>query len=129
MKRPHLLRVERGAGAFAALVEAAREAGLRVGWLDLESPVSIPEGLAEAAALPVLRAVSARPEATVAVKPRRGAPVLDDLLREHFLGCALVLVHGPAEAPLLAPANDAWLLAGARLSTPDLVLRLKAPTI
>ncbi len=124
MRRPHLLRVERGAEAFAPLAEAAGQAGLRVGWLDLETPVSIPAGLAEAAALPVLRAVAVGPEATVAVRPRHGAPILDDLLRGHFLGCALVLVRGPIEAPLLEPADEAWLLAGAPLSTPDLIRHL-----
>ncbi len=127
MRRPHLLRVERGAGVFAPLVEAVHDGGLRVGWLDLEAPAAAPPELAEAAGLPLLRAVAAAGDATVAVKGLRGAPVLDDLLREHFLGCALVLVRGAVEAPLLEPAERGWRVGGESLGTEELARRLGRP--
>jgi hypothetical protein len=106
MKLPHLLRVEAGAERFAPLIAAARDAGLRVGWLDLDSTAAAPPELEVAASLGVLRAVAAGPRRTIAVKPRRGTPVVKDLLREHFIGCGLVLVRGGEglEAATLRPA-------------------------
>ena len=136
MKRPHLLRVETGAADFAALVDGARVAGIRVGWLDL-SEVEPPPGLESAAALGVLRAVAVGGARTVAVKPRTGPPVLGDLLREHFLGCGLVLVLGDVDAPLLALSKPespqpVWTLrfsdeTATRWTTRDLVARLRSP--
>ena len=68
-----------------------------------------PPDLERAAAMGCLRAVAAGAGRTVAVKPLSGPPVLRDLLREHFLGCRLVLVRGAADAPLLTPAaGAAW---------------------
>jgi hypothetical protein len=100
MKLPHLLRVEEGAEGFAALIAAARQEGLRIGWLDLSTPVAAPAELAPAAAAGALRAVAAPAGCNIVVKPRRGAPVLLDLLREYFLGCVLVLVRdGAASIP------------------------------
>ncbi|HYN22970.1 MAG TPA: hypothetical protein VE078_18565, partial [Thermoanaerobaculia bacterium] len=84
MKAPHLLRVEEDPEQFASVVEAARAEGLRVGWLELAEVAPLPEVLECAAALGVLRAVSVGNGRTVAVKPMRGAPVLKDVLREHF---------------------------------------------
>ncbi len=109
MKRPHqhLLRVDGRADGFAPLIEAARAEGLRIGWLTLD-PVEPPPVLADAAGLGVLRAVSVGDGRTVAVKPIRGAPVLRDLLREHFRGCALVLVAGD-DSVVLATENLAFL--------------------
>jgi hypothetical protein len=137
MKSPHLLRVEDAPARYAPLIEAARALGLRTGWLDLDGglgtgPASIPESLETAAGLGVLRAVSVGEGRTVAVKPLRGAPVLKDLLREHFQGCALVLVRGQIGAPSLRIEGDAWLVtpAGAasrRYTTADLALALRKP--
>lgn len=133
MKSPHLLRVEDAPDRFASLIEAARALGLRTGWLDLgATPAPLPEPLETAATLGVLRAVSVGEGRTVAVKPLRGAPVLKDLLREHFQGCALVLVRGEINAPTLKIEDDAWLVtppgaASRRYATVDLALALRKP--
>lgn len=120
MKVPHLARVEAPPEAFASLIAAARGEGLRIGWLDLGLAVEPPAPLAAAADLGVLRAVALGAQRTVTVKPMTGAPVLKDLLREHFLGCALVLVRGALDsqeplltaAPALVPTGDAFRLEG-----------------
>src|SRR6185436_14218941 len=109
-KGPHLLRVELGPAAFLPLFAAARALELRLGWLELGGAVApLPASLDAAASLGALRAVAVGEGKSVAVKPRRGAPVLKDLLREHFAGCALVLVEGEEGAvpglPLLRPAD------------------------
>jgi len=131
MKSPHLLRVTLPADRFAALIEAARVLKLRIGWLDwsAESPASALDGAAD---LGVHRAVSVHEGRTVAVKPLRGRPVLKDLLREHFLGCALVLVRGDVDAPALEPDGDGWRIelpenASRRLTTADLSEALRKP--
>jgi hypothetical protein len=132
-KTPHLLRVAASADRFAPLIAAARALDLRIGWLDLAAATSpLPESLAGAAALDVLRAVAVGEGRTVAVKPLRGAPVLRDLLREHFRGCALVLVRGEADAPALEPEGDSWRLAPAGaaarlLTTEQLAAALRKP--
>lgn len=125
---PHLLRVEEGPQIFAALIAAAAAAGLRVGWLELAAPESVAPGLEAAAAAGAQRAVAAGGSRSVAVKPLRGAPVLRDLLREHFSGCALVLVRGEIAAPLLSAAADGWRVTADsdRLATSsDLIERLR----
>ena len=132
MKGPHLLRVEEGPERFRPLIEAARAAGLRVGWLDLESAPAVPPSLDEAAGLGVLRAVAVSEGRSVAVKPLRGRPVLRDLLREHFQGCALVLVRGQIEAPCLREMGELWEVkvgedAARRYSTVDLAAALRKP--
>lgn len=132
MKAPHLLRVEEGPERFRPLIEAARAAGLRIGWLDLESAPPAPPPLEEAAALGVLRAVAVHGGRSVAVKPLRGLPVLRDLLREHFQGCALVLVRGEAEAPALRESGEVWEVkagesAARRYSTEELAAALRKP--
>lgn len=133
MKTPHLLRVEDDPQHFAPLIEAARALELRVGWLDLgASAAPVPEPLEAAGGLGVLRAVSVGEGRSVAVKPFRGAPVLKDLLREHFRGCAVVLVRGEVDAPLLAPAEDGWSVtprevAGRRYTAADLAAALRKP--
>lgn len=110
MKRPHLLRVEEGPELFVPLIETARALGLRIGWLDLqdgqEPPPAVPGDLETAASHGVLRAVAVGGGRTVTVKPLRGAPVLNDLLREHFQGCALVLVRGEVDAPILQSSES-----------------------
>ena len=141
MKTPNLLRVEEGPERFAALVAAARAESMRVGWLELATAGPAPESLEAAAALGCLRAVAVGEGRAVAVKPIAGPPVLRDLLREHFLGCTLVLVRGGAgeapvqntvDAPLLAPEGDAWILTPPstpprKLTTPELVAALRKP--
>jgi hypothetical protein len=144
LKLPHLLRVAEGPESFAALFAAMSAAGLRAGWLDLRrtepgsaaaaaisaraateaagrdaDPPGIAvtlAGLETAAALGVRRAVAAGGGRSLALKPLRGEPVLRDLVREHFLGCTLVLVRGgggtaKADAPALAEAAGAGRLA------------------
>jgi hypothetical protein len=133
LKSPHLLRVDDAPDRFAPLIAAARALGLRVGWLDLGGATTpIPAPLEAAAALGVLRAVAVGEARSVAVKPMRGAPVLKDLLREHFRGCVLVLVHGELEAPSLRIEDDAWIVAppGAasrRYATEELAMALRKP--
>lgn len=131
MKRPHLLKVSRGVGSFGTLIAAAKAEGLRIGWLLLEATTA-PEPLAEAAALGVLRAVAVGEGMTVAVKPVPGEPVIDDLLREHFLGCRLVFVAGDLELPRLEPAGEDWVVtlsdgSTRQLTTAQLVARLRKP--
>lgn len=130
MKRIHLLRVEEEAVTFAPLVEAIRADGGRVGWLELDD-VAVPDALAGAASLGVSKAVCAGSERTIAVKGRSGQPVVRDLLREHFLGCAAVLVAGEVEAPLLAADGDGWTVTGPAgsksYSTDRLVRELRKP--
>lgn len=112
VKSPRLLCVEDEPERFAPLIEAARTLGLRIGWLELGATSSpLPESLQTAAGLGVLRAVAVGEDRTVTVKPLRGKPVLRDLLREHFQGCALVLVRGEIEAPSLRIEGDGWIVA------------------
>jgi hypothetical protein len=130
---PHLLRVSEPPERFAALIEEARVEGLRVGWLDLHGEVGPVPGILESASnLGVMRAVSVGAGRTVSVKPMRGAPVLRDLLREHFRGCALVLVRGEVDAPALRPEGAAWMLdvrgfAGQAYSTAALLKAFRSP--
>jgi hypothetical protein len=130
-RAPHLLRVAAAPPAFASLIETAGAAGMRVGWLDLAiAEQALPEDLEAAAAAGVLRAVGVHTGRSVAIKPLRGAPVLRDLLREHFTGCALVLVRGAIEAPLLAPEGEGWRIAaadGGACTTAELVAILGKP--
>jgi hypothetical protein len=127
------LRVEEGPERFAELVTAARAEGLRIGWLDLAPPPSpLPPDLEAAAAAGVLRAVSAGGDRSVVVKPLRGAPILRDLLREHFRGAALVLVRGEVDAPLLKKDGEEWEVAPpgqatVRMDTSRLVAALRKP--
>ena len=102
MKAPALVAVDEEPRAFLALFAAARERGVRVGWLDLARDVEVPELLAGAVLAGASKVVSTAGGSSVAVKPMRGTPVLRDLLREHFLGCALVLVRGRDGRPRLA---------------------------
>jgi len=138
MKRLHQLRVEAAPEAFGPLVRALGALGLRAGWLDLGAadPTPLPPALAAAAGLGVLRAVAVGPGGSVAVKPRAGAPVLDDLLREHFLGCRVVLVRAAPEAleaPRLTPLGEgryrveAAGRAAEELGAAELAVRLRKP--
>ena len=134
MKSPHLLRVTEPPERFAPLIAAARDLGLRIGWLELgPAPDPLPPVLGTAADLGTLRAVAVGEGRAVSVKPLRGQPVLKDLLREHFLGCALVLVRGEVDAPTLEPdEGESWRLtfpenASRRLTTSDLAASLRKP--
>ncbi len=126
-----LLRVEAEPAVFAPLVSAMTAAGLRCGWLDLTEPAPPPPALEEAAGLGMLRAVSAVGNRAVAVKPVKGGFVLRDLLREHFRGCALVLVRGDIEAAALSFTEGGWMVrtAGSEeiLSTEELIARVRKP--
>jgi hypothetical protein len=136
LKVPHLLRVSEPPERFAVLIEAARAEGLRVGWLELDGEAEpVPGVLGSAAGLGALRAVSVGAGRTVSVKPLRGEPVLRDLLREPFRGCALVLVRGEVDAPVLRPEGAAWVLdvrgfegrAGQAFSTAELLKAFHSP--
>ncbi len=132
MKHPHLLRVEHPVDELAPLIAAVREAGGRVGWLELTAPEVLPESLEAAASRGVLRAVAVGGGRSVAVKPLRGEAVLRDLVREHFRGCDLVLVSGAVDAPLLEPGDGDWLVTvpgqgPTRRTTPELLAALRKP--
>lgn len=138
---PHLLRVDRTMLEFAPFVAALRQDGRRAGWLEW-APGKRPPAPAspEVGETGVLRAVKVDAEQTVAVKKLRGAPVLRDVLREHFRGCAVVLVladnESDLDAPRLEPAESAAGAAGWRIvqhgaaremNTEDLVAILRRP--
>lgn len=109
--KAHLLRVQAPATGFAALFAAARAFDLRIGWLELElsaPPAPLPPSLEEAAGCGAQVAVAVGGGRSVALKPMRGGPVLRDLLREHFRGCALVLVRGQLDLPRLEASGEAW---------------------
>lgn len=108
MKRIHVLRTATAAADCGPLFAAAAALGLRVGWLDLESTARTPPELEEPAALGAFRAVGVADERVVTVKPVHGAKVLEDLLREHFAGCRLVLIRGELSAPELTVTQSGY---------------------
>jgi hypothetical protein len=143
----HALRVTEESEAFRVLFAAVQEQGERAGWLDLES-ASLPElgardGEAGASGVAALerrlddgawKVVAVGGRRTLAVKSRRGPPVLRDLLREHFRGCRLVLVRGAVPLPLLRSRGADWELEGfdgaiRRLTTAQLVRALRSPRL
>ncbi|MEM1205267.1 MAG: hypothetical protein AAGN66_18710 [Acidobacteriota bacterium] len=142
MKPQCLLRVERPVVEFEPLIAAVRHEGGRVGWLEwpedpepaaagagdgLSTP-AVTGALGAAARAGAMRAVSLRSASTpdgaspgtysIAVKPLFGPPVLGDVLREHFRGCALVLIQGPVDAPRLMPRNGDWGVGSGDVETP-----------
>lgn len=138
-----LLRIERPMVEFAKLVAALRQEGFRVGRLEMAptagggKPAPVPESLGEAESLGVLRAVSVGGGRSIAVKPMRGEPVLRDVLREHFRGCRIVLVSGPASeardsVPLLERGESSWKVSlprgeTKRYTTQELIAALRRP--
>ena len=127
-----ILKTGTGAEDFDAVFDAARAAGLRVGWLELRTTVEAPATLEDASSAGALRAVAVGSGAVVSVKRLKGPPVLKDLLREHFTGCRLVLVSGTVEAPEISPAGDSWLIrweegVQRKLSTDELIGDLEKP--
>lgn len=130
----HVLAVEEEAEAFADLFEAASAAGMRVGWLRL-SAVPPPEALERAVARGAFRAAAVDGGRSVSLKATRGAPVLRDVLREHFKGCRLVLVQGGTGLPVLRSIAGAWAVvseAGGHqreLDTAGLVAALRRPRL
>lgn len=143
MKRIHLLRYDGDPAALAPLLAASHREGLRVGWLELpvEGPAPVPPGLDAASTAGAFRAVAVGPGRTVAVKAPGGAPVLRDLLREHFLGCALVVARGSEGSPLAGELAQVAVLeavgegfrvgppgeAGRTFDAPTLAARLRRP--
>lgn len=140
MKRLHLLRVAEGPEIFSALWEALEAVGLRAGWLEVAEPDPAPATLVRAAFGGALRAVAVGERSTLAVKRRRGPARLEDLLREHFLGCRLVLLRGDgllaaetAGLPTLVPVSGGgWRVEApggpaCDLATEELVARLRRP--
>lgn len=116
MKVPHLVRVADRPEAFAPLAAALAAAGLRLGWLEWAPPSQLPPALTAASELGALRAVAVGGGVLAAVKRLAGPPVLADLVRGHFLGCALVLVAGEDEATCRLPLLSAEAGGGYRLS-------------
>ena len=140
-RRPltHALRVTEDSAAFRSLFEALGREGERAGWLDLgpmtPDPAAAPasEGGLEATLDDgVWKAVAVEARRSVAIKTRRGAPVLRDLLTEHFRGCRVVLVRGESALPMLRPRGEDWELErgdgeARRLTTAELVSALRSP--
>jgi hypothetical protein len=128
----HALRVSESSPAFRSLFAAIEEQGERAGWLELESPPTAARADGDDAA--VWKSVRVEERRSVAVKRRRGPAVLDDLLREHFRGCRVVLVRGDAALPTLRPRGDDWELEGPggevrRLTTAELASALRRPRL
>ena len=121
MQTIHLLAVDAEPERFADLLEVAGHSGWRVGWLDLVTKPEVPAALEAATEAGVLRSVAVTQQGTLAAKRLTGGHRLHDLLREHFLGCRLVLVRGEVAAPRLTPLED-----GFRIERPEGELRLSA---
>lgn len=133
MKTIHLLATDEPATALAPLVAAAAAAGFRVGWLDLGVVAEPSPSLESPVRAGFFRSVARSEAGIVTAKRVRGAPVVEDLLREHFLGCRLVFVRGESEAPRLSRRGERWLVESAsarlELTTESLVARLRRPAV
>jgi hypothetical protein len=134
VKSPVLVSIVGEPADFAPLFDAGAERGVRIGWLELDSAAVPPPTLSGPPFASAFRAVAVGREATVVVKPRKGAPVLRDLIREHFLGADVVLVKGLDLFPKLRAAGDGWALAESaarerRLSLDELFARLRKPEL
>ena len=134
MKTPVLFSVSGNASDYAPLFAAARERGTKVGWLELDSVAMNSRTPAGPPFTSAFRTVEVSERWTVSTKPRKGPAVLRDLLREHFLGAAVVLVLGLDLFPKLVRRDDEWELEEAagkkrRLSTEALLDRARKPVL
>jgi hypothetical protein len=130
--KPRIVRVDQPAAAFEELFEAARSAGVRVGWLDFEGPSELPVDLGLAARNGAFRAVEVAGRDVLSYKRLAGPPVFEDLVREHFTGCRLLLVRASVAAPELAAVANGWRLRSAggserEFSTGEFLTRLRKP--
>ena len=130
--QPRLLRVADSSTAFASLLESASDAGVRIGWLDLEAGVTLPKDLGTAAEAGAIRAVGVEAGRVVVAKRLAGEPVLRDLVREHFTGCRLLLVRARIEAPEISSEAGGWRIRWTdgverKLSTEELLAELRKP--
>ena len=131
MRHAHRLLVDGEAEEYLEVIEALRADGIRVGWLDLGG-AEVPASLMPACRTGVLRAVAVDDGVTVSAKPRQGDVVMQDLQREYFLGCSVVLVKGGEDLPRLVATDGGWRLEspGAEprtLDTAQLVKILRRP--
>ncbi len=111
MKRTALVAVDAEPARFAALIAAARDRGVRIGWLDLRDSAPVRDAdLEQAAGAGAARSVAVGGGRVMSVKPISGPAVLRDLIREHFPGCRIVLVRGRGGYPGLAPAGGGYRL-------------------
>lgn len=134
MNSPVLLAVVGEAVAFEPLFVAARERGVRLGWLELDSAAFPPPTLAFAPLAGAFRAVAVGNRTSIAVKPMKGSPVLRDLLREHFLGADVVLIKGMDLFPKLTRGDTGWCLTESatvesRVTLEELFARLRKPAM
>lgn len=146
MKRVHMLRYDGEPSALAGLFAAVRAEGLRAGWLELGAGAmgSSAQGpdVGSAVEAGAFRAAAVAAGRVVSVKAIAGPPVLRDLLREHFLGCALVVVRpGRAASGFEADLGEVPVLeavegrlrvtapgqAALDLAPADLAARLRRP--
>ena len=140
--RTRLWVVAAGVEGFLPLYVGAQAAGIRLGWLDLRPPPDLPPELEAAVESGALRGVSVGGGRSLALKGVRGQPVLDDLVREHFKGCWLVLIRVDAAGAdvrgdlaalcRLEAKPPGWLLVDAvgerrSLSTEELLGALRKP--
>ena len=146
MRGPHIVTLREAGGDLRLsratrtraleLLETVRAAGLRCGWLEFREDLEVPEDLYAAATHGAVRAVRVAAGGTVSFKPRRGAPVVRDLVRESFQGCALVLVEGRQQTWSLEPSAESavtWHLSGEggseELDHAAFVARLRRPRL
>lgn len=130
--QPRLVQVSSMAGDFTSLFKAASEAGVRLGWLDLAATPAVVSELAPASEAGALRAVSVSGRHVLSLKTLTGAPVLRDVIREHFTGCRLLLVRGEVDAPLLSADPGGWRVRSSGgddrvFSTEELLSALRRP--
>ena len=128
----HLLRADGPAVDYLPLFEGAAKAGVRLGWLELETPPLLDPALEAQVRAGAFRAVRVGGGHCVTAKAIKGEPVLRDLVREHFKGCLAVLVRSGGGLPLLKATGTGWELedlTGRRreLSSDALLAYLRRP--